>query len=366
MASSKKCKSKSTHLEELEAVFEQQTRRFSAFDILGLNDNEKQYDGSDTPVSESDRGVLETDTPVSQTDILNLNPQEQLAAYEFRSKLTDKHRSVLSTLNGLRSLEQPIYTVPVGYGTLSRRAALHENYLRLTVIPRLAMLGLIGIARRSMQGTTYHLYYDETFIRVVCGEHQVNAIEALPLPELDTPKGGALKLPSWADRERWGDLAPITFQQLLDRAGSETLAKEVLDIIVHNETHGPQDQRVRNRRAVLAHYLKNPNAEIWPNEGYETLAVRRAREKHNQEMELQRIEEEALEARQKTARLRFLNSLSDKQHGWLKQEAKRRVDAEPGSRMLENRFPLYKAEEDRLIEEWRERSGFGEEVPEAD
>ena len=45
---SKQPKEKSTHLQELEAVFDRRTRRFSPFAVLGLNSPEK--DSVDTQV----------------------------------------------------------------------------------------------------------------------------------------------------------------------------------------------------------------------------------------------------------------------------------------------------------------------------
>ena len=73
--------------------------------------------------------------------------------------------------------------------------------------------------------------------------------------------------------------------------------------------------------------------------------------------------EEALQARQEAERLRFLASLSEAQLRWLRVEAKRRADAQPGSQLLKSRDPLYKAEEERLVQEWLDRATCGETMP---
>src|SRR5437879_12029073 len=44
---------------------------------------------------------------------------------------------------------------------------------------------------------------------------------------------------------------------------------------------------------------------------------------------------------------------------WLKQEAKRRVDAQSGARFLTLRYPLYTAEAAQLIHEWMDRVDYG-------
>ena len=82
----KQPKEKSAHLQELEAVFERHTRRFSPFDVLGLRANEQ--DTADPPLREAQdenapthRGVGDThphdlpihmgegDTPLSEEGI---------------------------------------------------------------------------------------------------------------------------------------------------------------------------------------------------------------------------------------------------------------------------------------------------------
>ena len=148
------------------------------------------------------------------------------------------------------------------------------------------------------------------------------------------------------------------------KAGSEAQALEKLAIILYNEAHGPKERRVRDRRAVLAHYLRTPQADIWPNDdGFETLAIRRARQERDRALQEKELAEEAWRARQEAAKARFLASLDERQLRWLKQEAKQRVDARPESKFLTSRYPLYKAEEEQAILEWMDRVDYGEHVP---
>lgn len=55
---------------------------------------------------------------------------------------------------------------------------------------------------------------------------------------------------------------------------------------------------------------------------------------------------------------------------WIKREAKSAVDHSPGSRQgfikPATRLTHYKAEEEKLIAEWLERSAYGEAVPSLD
>jgi len=171
-------------------------------------------------------------------------------------------------------------------------------------------------------------------------------------------------LPPWIDREHWGWLTPEIVHQLVAKAGTEAQAQEKLEIILYNETHGPAERHVRDRRAVLTYYLRTPQADIWPNDdGFETLALRRARQDRDRALQEKALMEEALRARQDAAKARFLTALTDAQLHWLKQEAKRRVDDQPGARFLTSRYPLYKAEEEQLICEWMDRVDYGERVP---
>jgi hypothetical protein len=296
-----------------------------------------------------------------------------LAATQVRAQLGRKARQVLGYLNSIRSLERPAYTVPVGYAQISAAADVHAHYLRRNVLPKLAMLGLIGIAHKSFQGTIYHLYYDTTFLHIITGaedEPRVSVVPALPeaavLPPHTVPSlpVSETALPPWIDREHWGWLTTEIVHQLVAKAGTEAQAQEKLEIILYNETHGPVERHVRDRRAVLAYYLRTPQADIWPNDdGFETLALRRARQNRDRALQEKTLMEEALRARQDAAKARFLTALTDAQLHWLKQEAKQRVDAQSGARFLTSRYPLYKAEEEQLIHEWMDRVDYGERVP---
>ncbi len=296
--------------------------------------------------------------------------QDVAAAMVLRGQLAEKARRVLGCLNEMRSLEKPSYTIPLGYAKLSDAAGLSDRHLRREVLPKLAMLGLVAVAHRSFQGTIYLLQHDAAFLRLVAANDDEIGVEMpppvsvteppLPLPLLEQVGD----LPPWIDREVWGLLPAETVQQLIAKAGSEAQAQEKLEIIAYNETHGPEDRRVRDRRSVLSHYLRSAQADIWPNDdGYETLALRQAREARDRAMAEKALAEEALQAQQETARLRFLASLGEAQMTWLKREAKQRVDERPEAKFLESRYPLYKAEEEALTLEWMDRAAYGETVP---
>ena len=94
-----------------------------------------------------------------------------IVAAQLGGQLGDKARQVLRYLNGIRSLEHDSYTIPVGYGQISSAASIDPDYLRRKVIPKLAMLGLIGIARRGLDGTVYHLPYNLEYIAAVTGSY---------------------------------------------------------------------------------------------------------------------------------------------------------------------------------------------------
>ena len=322
-------------------------------------------------VHDTHRGVYETPPCVYRHVVpptaIELPIPEVLLATQLRTQLGQKARQVLAALNNLRSLERPAYTVPVGYGQLSATADCHAHYLRRHVLPKLTMLGVVAIAQKTFDGTIYHLQHSTTFLRLVAGEEDVSSM-TLPLelePE-DHPGAEQDKLPPWIDSEYWGWLAPDSVEQLVAKAGSETQAREILAIILYNETHGTLEQRVRNRRSVLAHYLRHPQAEIWPNDGgYETLALRQARQQRDQALQEKALAEEALRARQEAAQARFAASLTTSQLRWLKQQAKARVDVRPEAKMLQSRYPLYKAEEEDLLREWLDRVAYGETVPHA-
>jgi len=311
--------------------------------------------------------------PVAQSslpDQTHVRMRDVLAATQLRAQLGKKARQVLAYLNSIRSVEMPAYTVPVGYAHIGAAADVHQHYLRRNVLPKLAMLGLIGIVHKSFQGTIYHLHYDAAFLRMVAADDAEMSPAGLPTLSAHTPLPVAqgptsvTRWPDWLDPEHWGWLAPEMVQQLVMKAGTEAQAREKLDIVLYNETHGPEERRVRDRRAVLAHYLRTPHADIWPNdEGYETLALRQARLERDRGLQEKALAEEALHAQQEAAKARFLASLAETQLQWLKRQAKERVDSRPDAKFLHSRYPLYKAEEEELIREWMDRVAYGEAVP---
>jgi uncharacterized protein YcbX len=73
------------------------------------------------------------------------------------------------------------------------------------------------------------------------------------------------------------------------------------------------------------------------------------------------LAEEAIQARQEAEQTKFAALLSEAQLRWLKQEAKRRVDAKPAARFLQSRYTLY-----NLVREWMDRATYGEHVPAAE
>ena len=296
--------------------------------------------------------------------------QDVLAVTQLKAQLGKKARQVLSYLNSLRSIERPAYTVPVGYTQICSAVDVHPHYLRRDVLPKLTMLGLVGIMHKSLHGTVYHLPYDAAFLQLVASEEAEpsspsvpEASEALPQP-VASPPAATETLPLCVDREHWEWLTPEIVHQLVAKAGSEAQAQEKLEIVLYNETHGPVERRIRDRRSVLAHYLRTPQTDIWPNDdGFETLALRRARQERDQAVQEKALAEEALRVRQEAAKARFLAALADTQLQWLKQEAKRRVDTQSSARFLTSRYPLYKAEEEQLVYEWMDRVDYGERVP---
>ena len=414
----KQAKDKSAHLQELEAVFDRHTRRFSPFDVLGLRSSETQSEETQETSLPTHTGVDATPLPgerihpkvvdVKKILTTTLDPHESsvppthmgvdaththgqrptalapstapdmrihdvLAAAHLKAQLGKKARQVLGYLNSIRSLERPAYTVHVGYAQISAAADVHAHYLRRNVLPKLAMIGLIGIVHKSLQGTIYHLHYDVAFLSLVAGEEE-EPLAAMAPPFLEAPGSTSSSLltheapepilPGWLDRAHWGWLTPESVQQLIVKAGSEAQAQEKLDIILYNEAHGVAERRIRDRRAVLAHYLRTPHADIWPNDdGFETLALRRVRQERDQALQEKALAEEVLRVRQEAAQARFLASLAETQLQWLKQEGKERVDVQPSARFLGSRYPLYKAEEEQLIHEWMDRVSYGENVP---
>jgi hypothetical protein len=71
--------------------------------------------------------------------------QDVLAVTQLKAQVGKKARQVLSYLNSLRPIERPAYTVPVGYTQICSAVDVHPHYLRRDVLPKLTMLGLIGI-----------------------------------------------------------------------------------------------------------------------------------------------------------------------------------------------------------------------------
>jgi hypothetical protein len=303
------------------------------------------------------------------TELRGLPFADVVTAMQLGSQLGKKAREVLAHLNTMRSPNHESYTMPVGYGQISSATGVDAHYLRRKVLPKLAMLGLIGVARKGLDGTIYHLPYVTDYIRVVTGELLVDKLPATPDEPSDPPifNDDGTALPEWVDREQWGWLSPENVQRLVQKAGSEELAREKLEMIIYNETHGPSERRVRNRRSVLAYYLSSPQAEIWPNDnGFETLEMRRAIWERERAQREKVLAEEAMQARQEAEQAKFAALLSEGQLRWLKQEAKRRVDAKPASGFLQSRYTLYKAEEDNLVREWMDRATYGEHVPAAE
>ncbi len=298
----KPAKDKSAHLQELEAVFERHTRRFSPFDVLGLRAREEPPDVSqpheieaeippthigvdtthphDTPTHMSEGGTpLPGEWIHTRVVVKDLDPTTKIpihigvdathpharatepppavssdvplhnvvVATQLKAQLGKKARQVLGYLNSIRSMEHPGYTVPVGYAQISTTTDTHPHYLRRNVLPKLAMMGLLGIVHKSFQGTVYHLHYDAAFIHMVASEDETSLAPAVfgsspedrqGLPGLSAP---VESLPLWIDRASWGWLTPELVQQLIRKAGSERQAQEKLEMIVYNETHGPVD-----------------------------------------------------------------------------------------------------------------------------
>lgn len=208
----------------------------------------------------------------------------------------------------------------------------------------------------------------EFTVSVICSPGSTSPFtKRRPIFLIQTPSS----LPDWVDRQNWGTLSLDTIRHLIEKAGSEEQAREVLEIIIYNETHGPEKTRVRNRLSVLSRYLNSPNVQIWPaDDGYETISLRNARLERDRAFKEKALAEETLKARQEERKLRFLSSLTDSQMSWIRREAKNAVDEAPGSQQrfirAANRLAHYKAEEEKLIAEWLERSAYGEAVPSLD
>jgi len=416
---------KSSHLRDLEEVFDRRARRFSPFSVLGLsqdgNSDSDNIKSEEEKSSQATQGLSQpppglgqpspprggSSTPTVEEIILSSPPltyqarfrlhanqetaeskgsahnlsltlptPEIVAAIQIGAQLGQKAKAVLGYLNSIRSLESEAYTVPVGYSQISSAAQIDGDYLRRKVLPKLAMLGLIGIARKGLSGTIYYLPYPGEYLKAVSsvgdnGQLLSGNIPARTPVEIseDTVASSISSVNhyEWLDKEFWGWLSEESIQRLVNRAGSEAKAKEKLDIILYNENHGAPEKRVRNRRSVLAHYLSSTGADIWPNDGgFETLEVKQLRQDRDRAKEEKALAEEALRERQGAAKAQFLSLLNDAQMRWLKQEAKRRVDVRPEAKIVTSRYPLYKAEEESLTCEWTDRVEYGESVPEAE
>lgn len=59
----------------------------------------------------------------------------------------------------------------------------------------------------------------------------------------------------------------------------------------------------------------------------------------------------------------FEATLRDDQRRWLADQAKTIVDQREGTRFIQDRFPYYETERARLLDEWRARQQYGEQVP---
>ena len=328
------------------------------------------YDAKSEPlklqVQESKKTSRKRSSPKKPPSTLPV--ADVVATANIRSQLGEKARQVLAYLNSVRSLEHDAFTVPIGYGQICHATGVDHHYLRRNVIPKLAMIGLLAVERKSLEGTIYRLQCSSGQVELITTDATLEQEQVIG-PTLELPKTQEInaEIPEWIDKEQWGWLSAESVQKLIDRAGSEAKAKEKLDTLIYNETHGSPGQLVRNRRSVLAHYLRSPEAEIWPNdEGFETLEMQHAKLELAQAKKEKALAEQALATRLEARIVKFKASLSDAQEQWLKQESKRRVDVRPEAKLVSSRFPLYKAEEQDLISEWMERTEYGEQVPEGE
>jgi hypothetical protein len=181
------------------------------------------------------------------------------------------------------------------------------------------------VVSRAFEGSVYRLNFKP---------------EVLAMASEEPPK-----VPEWVDQSRWS-MTPETYQRLLARAGSNERAADALLTITYNETHGPPTSRVRSRRAVLAAYLNGH--EVFPNDdsfeawhmSVKLAQARRDEERSRQERETQR----------QAQRTKVLAGLTGAQRAELRDEAKRRVDATVPD-FVRNREPLYREEEERLVDQ---------------
>jgi hypothetical protein len=91
-------------------------------------------------------------------------------------------------------------------------------------------------------------------------------------------------------------------------------------------------------------------AEVFPNDDhFETLAMRRERVKLELARREQQLAAEALAAQRSAERTRSLAALTDEERARCAEEARRRVDQTVPD-FVRNREPLYREEEERLVE----------------
>ncbi len=299
--------------------------------------------------------------------------EERLRAVKIGARLGDKFRSVLMYLNTIRNLQDPDVTVRVGYSRIAERSEVNSDYLRHKILPGLMMRGILSVVDKGLNGTVYRLEHSFSVISLIVGESE-GSEETLPLSmRVDNTRSSGrhaeeepstIELPAWVDREHWGTLNAMMAQRLVERSGSIERAQEILAILLYNETHGSEHMRVRNRLAVLTRYLQNREMEIWPNDkGFETLAIRQAKQDVDESKRLKELAEQAIKEKREAQLLTFRASLTDEQMVWIREESKRRVHNQRGQHFLKDKFVLYKAEEESFIEEWLERSQYGETVP---
>ncbi len=126
--------------------------------VFSKNTTTEERPSPGVDLKDPSEGVL--DTPISgpgrpgggSREVGALGLVDIVAATQLGSRLGAKVRQVVGYLNGIRSLEHDSYTVPVGYGQISMEAGLGPDYLRRKVLRKLAMLGLIGVPRKSLEG----------------------------------------------------------------------------------------------------------------------------------------------------------------------------------------------------------------------
>jgi len=306
-----------------------------------------------------------TDT---MSDHSHLTDAEYRHALYIAGQLSEKTKRTLAYLNSIRNPAHPHYTLRVGQATIASRISASSSGVQKRIIPTLERAGLLIKADPRINGTIYQLTQADAFIRAIVEDLRP---ATLPLP-ISAPHLAAYlpedpALPEWLDASVWPINAEM-YQQLLQRTGSEESAHETLQILLYNKSHGENKSRVRDHMRVLKAFLSNPTMAIWPNdEGYDTLAVRRARIERDQATAQKTLMEEAFKVQQEERMLRFQTQLTEAQWTWIRSEAKRIVDSAPKAEQefmsSRTRLMLYKTREDELLDEWLERTTYGETVP---